>query len=145
MIQTFKGALHEVVFNSKVPAKRLCEDVGKGYTYLANASNESQEESHLRGKDIVPITKATGNFALLDFMEAACGRVAFKIPELDKHESASFNEAVITTIEHLGELSRKYREFMSDNILSVNEKRELESTKFEIMRHVMGLLEDITN
>jgi hypothetical protein len=144
VIQTFKGALHTVVFDSKVPAKQLADNVGKGYTYLANAANESQEDSHLRGKDIVPLTIATGNFALLDFMEAACGRVAFKIPELGKVGAEAFNEGVIATIEHLGELSREYREAMADNILTVDEKRKLEALKFEIMKHVMGLLEDIT-
>jgi hypothetical protein len=144
VIQTFKGALHDVVFNSKVPAKQLADNIGKGYTYLANAANESQEDSHLRGRDIITLTNATNNFALLDYLEHACGRVAFRIPELGKIGASSFNEAVITTIEHLGELSRKYREFMSDNILSVDERRELEALKFEIMRHVMSLLEDIT-
>jgi C4-type Zn-finger protein len=77
-------------------------------------------------------------------MEHACGRVAFQIPELGKIGEGSFNEAVISTIEHLGELSRKYRAAMADNVLSLDEKRELESLKYEIMRHVMSLLEDIT-
>jgi hypothetical protein len=144
VIQTFKGALHTVIFGSDVPAKQLCDNVGKGYTYLANAANESQEDSHLRGRDIITLTNATGNFALLDFLEHACGRVAFRIPELGKGGAESFNESVIKTIEHLGELSRKYREYMSDNILTMDERRELEALKFEIMRHVMSLLEDIT-
>jgi len=36
------------------------------------------------------------------------------------------------------------RAAMVDSILSVEEDRELEALKFEIMKHVMGLLEDIT-
>lgn len=143
MIQTFKGALHSVIFDSKVPAKQLAELVGKSYTYLANAANESLDDSHLRGRDVTVLTNATNNYALLDHMEASCGRVAFRIPELGS-EGESFNDAIISTIEHLGELSRKYREFTSDNILSIDEKRDLEALKFEIVKHVMGLLEDIT-
>ncbi len=144
MIQTFKGALHSVIFDSKVPAKQLAELVGKSYTYLANAANESLDESHLRGRDVTVLTNATGNFALLDHLEASCGRVAFRIPELGEIDAESFNEAIVSTVEHLGELTRKYKEFMSDNILSVDEKRELEALKYEIVRHVMGMLEDIT-
>jgi len=94
MIQTFKGALHEVVFNSAVPAKQLADKIGKGYTYLANAANESQEESHLRGRDIIPLTLATGNYSLLDFMEAACGRIAVRLPDVGTGPNP-FNEAII--------------------------------------------------
>ena len=120
------------------------ELVGKSYTYIANAANESLDESHLRGRDVTVLTNATGNFALLDHLEASCGRVAFRIPELGEIDAESFNEAIVSTVEHLGELTRKYKEFMSDNILSVDEKRELEALKYEIVRHVMGMLEDIT-
>ncbi len=37
-----------------------------------------------------------------------------------------------------------HRAAMADNIITVDEKRKLEALRFEIMKHVMGLLEDIT-
>jgi hypothetical protein len=139
VIQTFKGALHEVIFNSKIPAKQLCDIVGKSPTYLYNAANESQEDSHLRGRDVTVLTNATGNYALLDHMEAACGRVAFPIPELETKRVESYKDALLDTHEKVAGLYRAHREAMADNILSVEEDRELEALENEVVKAAMNL------
>lgn len=141
MNRTFKSELHEVVFNSKVPARELAELTGKGYTYLANAANECQEESHLRGRDIIALTNATGNYALLDFINHSCGRVAIPIPEcVELASTNSLPDNIMYAIEHLGELSKKHREALADNHITRGELQELEGLKFEALKHVLSLL-----
>jgi len=39
MITTLRDALHENIHNSGVPIKRLADDLGISYSYLANAGN----------------------------------------------------------------------------------------------------------
>jgi hypothetical protein len=144
MIQTFKGALHEVVFNSKIPAKQLCDAVGKSPTYLYNASNESQEDSHLRGRDIIALTNATGNYALLEHLNAACDHIAIHIPKFDAVNASSFIDVALSTMERLGEYTRKYREAMEDSIISVDELRELEALEYEFTKYALSLRGKIT-
>ena len=98
-MQTFKSALHDNVFGGKVPAKALADKIGKSYTYLANAANESQEESHFQARDVIPLTLGSGSFALLDFIERSCGRVAFVVPYIGGSTSKVVNETSNITAE----------------------------------------------
>ncbi len=97
--ETFKSALHANVFDTAVPAKQLADKVGKSYTYLANAANPEQFESHFQAKDIIPLTLASGSFALLDFIEHSVGRVSFQIPHICGEVSAVAAELSLVTSE----------------------------------------------
>lgn len=79
-------AIRAVVTESRTPPKAIATDIGIPYATLMSYTYEPGENDGARGlpaRLIVPITKATGNTALLDFLEAAVGRLAFAIPKAD--------------------------------------------------------------
>lgn len=97
--ETFKSALHSNIFDGNVPAKQLADKIGKTYTYFCNAANESQPESHFQARDIIPLTLLSGSFALLDYIESQCGRVAFQLPRPDGEVSSLVSEIAQMTDE----------------------------------------------
>jgi hypothetical protein len=72
-------ALH----HSALPLADIAERVGTNVAYLRAAASQYDETHQLQARLIVPITVATGNFALLDFMERMVGRVAVRLPDVD--------------------------------------------------------------
>jgi len=77
---TYDEAVYEVVHHSNVPPKQIADYLGIGESTLYNAANPHLNETSLSRKHIVPITRRTRNFAILDYFEHACGRVAFEVP-----------------------------------------------------------------
>ena len=141
--ETFKAALHSNIFDGKLPAKVLADRIGKTYTYFCNAANEAQPESHFQAKDIIPLTLLSGSFDLLDFIETQCGRVSFKIPEVDGEVSTLVKELAQLTDEFgdvLHELSDAMRAGSeSGRGISRGERRRIDRECDELIRHICRL------
>ncbi len=100
---TYDEAVYEVVHHSIIPPKQIADALGIGESTLYNAANPHMSETTLGRKHIIPITRLTHNFAILDYMEHACGRVAFEIPRVDGSFSEVAREASVAT-ERFGRL-----------------------------------------
>jgi hypothetical protein len=85
---TLRDTLHDNIFNAGRPAKQIADEIGISYSYLASAGNPNLEEFHFQLKHLIPLTKATGCFDALDYIERTLGRVAFTVPALDTDVSA---------------------------------------------------------
>jgi hypothetical protein len=79
-MDTLRDALHDNIFNSGRPAKQIADELGISYSYLASAGNPNLEEFHFQLRHLIPLTKATGNYDTLDYIERTLGRVAFSVP-----------------------------------------------------------------
>ena len=97
-MSTLRDALHDNIFNSGHPAKQTADELGISYSYLASAGNPNLEEFHFQLRHLIPLTKATGSYRALDFIERALGRVAFFVPTL---------ETVSETAYEVGNLAQK--------------------------------------
>jgi len=98
--QSYNEAVYEVVHNSGIPIKQLAAQLGIASATLYNCANPNMDEPALARKHIIPLTLATRNFAILDYFEHTCGRIAYELPRVD----ASFGEVA-------GEVSNITREF----------------------------------
>lgn len=96
---TLKDVLHKVVFESKLSARQIAEELGISYSMLTNAAHPELDTFKFAARYVIPITKITGDFRLLDFMEQSCGRVAFALPEIpgSKVQSGVGDAVVIGT------------------------------------------------
>ncbi len=144
MIQSFKGALHEVLFGSSVKAKEIAYLIGKDYNRLANAANESQQEN-LPGKDIIPLTNASHNDALIEFISSAVGGVFIRLPKMDHAGlQGEVGKEILDMVTFLGRLSNEFIEAMQDCSIDKDEAGRMEKILMQIVQHSVALSELIS-
>lgn len=127
---TLKDALHDNVHHSNIPMKRLADELGISYSYLANAVNPACEDHHFQLRHLIPTTLRTGRFDALDFIEFACGRVAFKLPVATGNIQITSN--LLHIIKHIGELSGRIEEALSDGKIQAHEAKGVEPLIIEL-------------
>ena len=136
---TLKDALHDSIANSGVPMKRLSDHLGISYSYLANAANHNLEDFHFQLRHLLPLINATGNYAVLDFLENACGRVAFLLPEVEKNH-VEITTGLLDIFTAMGDLSQKMRAILADGLIESHEYKALEPVFFGLLQQVTRLM-----
>lgn len=119
-MNTLRDALHDNIFNAGRPAKQIADDLGISYSYLASAGNPNLEEFHFQLKHLIPLTKATGNYDTLDYIERALGRVAFVVPSIKGEISEVAEEVAAVTLE-FSHLMREMAESLRDGVVHSHE------------------------
>jgi hypothetical protein len=71
--------IQELVLNSPMPAKAQADRVGVRYGYLLDAANPDREDTHFQARLIAPLTNATGNDVLIDWLARECGGVFYRL------------------------------------------------------------------
>ena len=143
MLTSLRDALHENIHDSGVPIKKLADDLGISYSYLANAGNPNLDEFHFQLRHLIPLMKATGNMTALDFLEHSMGRVAFRIPQAEgEHLPVTTN--LLQIIKHVGDLSGKIEEALADNQIQKHEAKDIEPLIFELIKHMVQLMTTLT-
>ncbi len=137
---TLRDALHENIHESSVPIKQIADFMAISYSYLANAGNPNMEDGpHFQLKHLIPLTKATGNFSALDYVERAVGRVAFVVPSIGADVSEVITELSSVT-QGFSHLLLEMSKALEDKKIRLNEipgiKRECE----HLIRNVCRLL-----
>jgi len=143
MLTTLKDSLHHVIHNSGVPTKKLADDLGISYSYLANAGNPNLEDFQFQLRHLVPLMKATGNMAVLDYLEHSMGRVAFRVPTPGE-EHLPITSELMCIVSHVGELATKIQGALEDRKIDRREAKDIEPILFEMTRHCMQLLRAVT-
>lgn len=112
--ESFNEAVADAVHNSGVPVKQLAAQIDLAPSTLYNCANPNMDEPCLPRKKIIPLTLATGSFAILDHFERACGRVAYELPVVRGSFSEVATEVSAVTAE-FGELLQKVAEALKDD------------------------------
>ena len=136
---TLKDALHDTIHNSGVPIKRLSDQVGISYSYLTNAGNPNLEEFNFQLKHLMPLINATGNYAVLDYLENACGRVAFVLPDAATNH-IEINQGLLDLFGRMGDLAHQMRDILADGEVNDHEYRRVEPIFYSLLRDLAGLM-----
>lgn len=139
METTLKDSLYETIHNSGIPMKRLSDQLGISYSYLANAGNPNLEEFNFQLKHLMPLINATGNYAVLDYLENACGRVAFVLPEAGT-DHLEINQGLLDLFGRMGDLSYQMKGILADGQVDDHEYRRVEPLFFDLLRDLAGLM-----
>ena len=139
METTLRDALHETVHNGGVPMKRLADQLGISYSYLANAANPNLDDFNFQLRHLMPLINATGSFAILDHLENACGRVAFCLPQAGK-DHLEITQGLLELVGRMGDLSHKMREILADVQVDEHEYKRVEPVFFGLLQEIAGLM-----
>lgn len=137
---TLKDVLHLVVHESKIPARQLAEELGLSYSMLMNCANPELPEFNIRAQKIIPLTKLTGDYRLIDFIEGAVGRVAFSLPEIPAKD-VKLDKLIAESVKEFGDVLQEVGSALSDGRIDRIELKRCEKEILDQVRKVMSLLE----
>jgi len=138
-ISTFADALYDVVHQSKVSAKAQAEELGISYQLLVNTANHDLKQPRLHADRVVALTKASGNFALLDYMEQACGRVAMTIPPHDS-SARDLMRAAVEASSRFGGLAQDIAAALHDERITAAEAAGIEEAGYRAAQAIMAAI-----
>lgn len=141
---TLKDILREMVFsNKRWTARQIAEQLGCSYSMLCNACNGELDEWKFAARYIAPITNLTGDYRLLDFLEARVGRVAFDLPALpDLTTDQNRVDSLITKNTQLfGETLGHIGEALRDGHVDDFEIKRIEASLLDQVRTAMAMLQ----
>lgn len=142
MSRTLKDVLYEVIHQSRLDKKVLAERLGISYQMLMNAANPDLPEFKFQARLIIPVTMMTGDFRVLDYLEASCGRVAYQLPEIPKGMD-EIHSLVSASVKEFGDVLTEAGKALADGRIDLWEAKRLEKEIIDQVRVVMALLEAV--
>lgn len=125
--QGFKDVLHSVVFRSLVPPKEIAGRTGISYGRLSNYANEAQDDSHLPAKHVAPITFASHNTELVEYLCFCVGGIYVPVPNAnDEIQIGDARDQVLQMVTEIGSLASEFVVAASDNNLDKQESANIE-------------------
>ena len=147
MISTLKDAIREILENSPIPTRALAEELGISYSYLMNAGNPDQPDFKLPARLIIPLTRLTGNFAAVDYIEQSLGRTAFPLPK-KSGDLKQIQAELLDTVNRFGRLVQDTTEALEDRRITRDEAAQLERDVHELVSaavHFAKVVEESAN
>ena len=142
MTRTLKEVLHDLLQDSPIRMKVMAENLGISYSYLANAGNPDLEEFQFPLRLLIPLIHLTRDFQVLDYIEAACGRVAIELPAQDG-DLCSVSTELCRTIKEFGDVAREVSEVIIDGKISRTEAKAIERETMELISQAMTFLSTV--
>ena len=119
---TLRAAVQSVIHDSSVPIALQAEELGVSYGYLTGAANPEIDRIRFAARLVVPITRITGNYTILDTMEASLGRVAFTLPNHENLDTKQISELFLQTAANFGKFANELDKALEDSIIDEREK-----------------------
>ncbi|MFQ5701433.1 MAG: phage regulatory CII family protein [Acidobacteriota bacterium] len=135
-------AIRTTITESEAPPKSIATDIGIPYATLMSYSYEPGENDGARGlpaRLIVPLIKASGNTAILDFLEAAVGRIAFDIPRPDAPPELAIKSAGLIAKE-AGEVIETIADAILDGRITKAEAHRIQREAKDAIRELARAL-----
>ena len=136
---TLREALYAVVHRSTKPAKVQAEELNISYSYLCNAANPNLEGEGFdyQLRYLLPHTRMTGNFAVVNFIERALGRVGIPIlgrRALPRSErQATVDRELLGVAKELGDAAAEVQRCLKDGSLSPAEAHRCRKEVWELI------------
>lgn len=147
-MNTLKDCLYETIHKNPKPLKLIAEEVGMSENYLTRAALPDPDESDTGSgcrfplKKLIPLIRATGDFAILDHIEHSLGRVAIKMPKPGASED-HFYHLTMKAVKEFGELMSEMDASLADGRLTEREISRLKKEGYEAIQAIMSLLKSI--
>jgi hypothetical protein len=142
---TLKECLYQTIHRNNKPLKAIAEEIGMAESYLTRSALPDPDESDTGTgcrfplKKLIPLIHATGDFAVLDFIELSLGRVAFALP-VGKKDVNGICRLALRSVKEFGELMAAIDKSMADSLLTVQETERIRREGYEAIQTIMTLI-----
>lgn len=141
-----KTHLHGTIHRHAKPVPQIADDLGISASYLYRAALPCEGETATGCRFpldlLIPLVRSTGDYQVLDYLEAAVGRVAIALP----HGAAGTRELagqVCRTISEFGDVARAAGSAIADGRVTKREAESVERESLEVVREIMALVEAV--
>ena len=141
-MKSFEEVIHELVMANN--AKAIAEELNKPYSTFMREVNPHDFDAKFGASCLIPLTRATGDFAAIDYIEQALGRVAFVLPK-KKMASNQMYEKVASMTKEFGELLAAVGESLHDGHISEEELDRCKKEGYETLQALAHMMEALAN
>ena len=145
---TLKDCLYKMVHKNKKPLKIIAEEIDMSENYLYRSvtpdPDESQNGTGCRFplKKLIPITRSTGDFSALDFIEHSLGRVAIFLP-IGANNLPDVYRLTMLSIKEFGELMAEIETAVAADGINPAERTRILKEGHEAVQAIMNLLSNL--
>jgi hypothetical protein len=115
-------AIRATVHGARGNAKVIAPEVGRTESYVTDVADPTRNAT-LKAYEIPAFIRATGDFQILDALEAQVGRVAFVLPSGEA--SDELHARVAATVKEFGEMLQTSGQALADGRLTSAERDAL--------------------
>lgn len=141
--QSFKDALHECVFRSQVPPKEIAARTGISYGRLSNYCNENQDESHIPGKHLVPVTLASESTGMIEYLCFCVGGVFVPVSDECNLKINKAKDEILGLVSEIGILAVEVTKAAEDGTIDSEEGTAIERILIRLAQRSIRLNEAI--
>lgn len=131
----FKQAWGESLYGGPHNLKTLAGESGISATTLAATADEEKPADMISMRRFLELYPHCENLAVLDWMEARVGRVAFRVPEAD----ACTTRACADFMRSAAALLDKKAQALDDRVMQADEAAEIQRLVAEVMRKAAAI------
>lgn len=144
LIITLNDALDALIHQSALPPKAQADQLGIGYSRLVACTEDSAEWAYHHTRWVVPQTRMTGNFVLMDYLEQQLGRVGVFLPSLKAGAvpPATFENLPIficRLMTEIGDVAKVSSEWTADRDLSAADRARIRKEVQDVIQRAVQI------
>lgn len=142
-----KTHLHGTIHRHQVKTvPQIADDLGISSSYLYRAALPCDGETATGCRFpldlLIPLVRSTGDYQVLDYLEAAVGRVAIALPA-GTAGTRELAASVCRTVKEFGDVAREAGAAIADGTVTRGEAERVERESLELVREIMALVEQV--
>lgn len=143
---TLKDCLYQTIHRNKKPLKAIAEEIEMAESYLTRSALPDPDESETGTgcrfplKKLIPLIRASDDFSTLDFIEAALGRVAVKLPAVKTGSLRDVCRLSLRAVSEFGEVMREVEKSMADQVVTSHEMDRIRDEGYQAIQALLTLM-----
>ncbi len=114
--------------------------IGRPDSYLRKATSQYDDAHPLRGDLIVPLTLATRNYALINYLARECGGVFIQMPAVESADHGDIVRQTTTVVGEFGDVLADLRTALADGHISTSESDRVSVQAYEAIAETLRLV-----
>jgi hypothetical protein len=145
---TLKDKLYNTIHKNKKPLKAIAEEIDVSENYLTRAALPDPEEAETGSgcrfplKKLIPLILATGDFQVLDFIEASLGRVAIPVRP-SKASCRDLYKLALKATKEFGEMIVEAERGLKHEQRTMTERQRIHKEGYDAVQAILTFLEAV--
>ena len=146
-MQDLKTHLHGTIHRHAAKSvPQIADDLGISASYLYRAALPCEGETATGCRFpldlLIPLVRSTGDYQVLDYLEAAVGRVAIVLPS-GAAGTRELAGQVCKAVREFGDVAREAGNAIADGAVTKREAAAVEREGLQLVREVCALIEAV--
>jgi len=137
---TTRDNIYNTIHKSKKPLKVIAEEMGIDDSTLTRYGLEGPSGSEMPLSRLVPLTRSSSNFSVLDAIEHSLGRIGVLLPPPGRMPTADVACQVIKTVAEFGDLMIQVEKSVRDGKITDAERDKIRREGYQAAQAILTLV-----